>query len=153
SWHRCGDALYLNGAEIAVFEQIADQPASACGDNDGIRLGERLQTGREVRCFADDRLLLRRALADQIADDDEPRGNAGARSQLDGFGTETADSIDQTQRGSDGPLAAVFRCSRITKIGQDTVARVLPDKAVEPADRVRDALVVSADHFAQILRV
>src|SRR5215472_14946433 len=40
--NRTGDTLHLDGAEILVLEQIADQPASARGDDDGIRLGQRL---------------------------------------------------------------------------------------------------------------
>ena len=73
------------GAEIAVFEQAADPPSRARGDDDLVRLGQGLQAGGEVRRFADDRLLLRRALADQIADDDQPGGDADARLQLDGL--------------------------------------------------------------------
>jgi len=57
--HGLGDALDLNGAQITVFEEIADQPARPSSDDDGIRLGQGLQTGGEVRRLADDRLLLR----------------------------------------------------------------------------------------------
>ncbi len=82
SRHRRGDALHLDGAEIAVLEEIADQPARACGDDDRVRLGQGLQTGGEVRRFADDRLFLRRAFADQIADDHQPGGDPDARLEL-----------------------------------------------------------------------
>ncbi len=37
--HRPGDALDLDGAEIAVLEKIADQSARARGDDDRVRLG------------------------------------------------------------------------------------------------------------------
>ena len=47
--HRRGDALDLDGAEIAVLEEIADQPARARGDDDRVRLGQGLQPGGEVR--------------------------------------------------------------------------------------------------------
>jgi hypothetical protein len=53
-----------------------------------------LQSGGEVRRFADDRLLLRRAFADQIADDDQPGGDPDPRLQLDRFDIEPADSVD-----------------------------------------------------------
>jgi hypothetical protein len=66
--HWPGDALNFDDVEILVFEQIADQPARARSDDDSIRLRQGLQPGSEVRCLADDRLFLRRALADQIAD-------------------------------------------------------------------------------------
>ena len=41
-----------------------------------VRRSERLQPRREIRGLADDRLFLRRALADQIADDHQPGGDA-----------------------------------------------------------------------------
>ena len=44
-------------------------------------LGQRLQARGEVRRLADDRLLLRGALADQVADDDQAGGDADARRQ------------------------------------------------------------------------
>jgi hypothetical protein len=59
--HRRGDALDLYAAEIAVFEEIAEQAAGARGDDDSIPLGQGLQTGGEVRRLADDRLFLSRS--------------------------------------------------------------------------------------------
>ena len=40
--HRRGDALDFDGAEIAVFEKVADQPARAPGDDNSVRLGQGL---------------------------------------------------------------------------------------------------------------
>jgi len=42
-----------------------------------------LQPGGEVRRFTDNRLLLSRTLADQIADDHQPGGDPDARLKLD----------------------------------------------------------------------
>ncbi len=39
SRHRRGDAFHRDGAETAVLEEIADQPARARGDDDRVRLG------------------------------------------------------------------------------------------------------------------
>jgi hypothetical protein len=39
SWHRGGEPLDLEGTEIAVLEEIADEPVRVCGDHDSIRLG------------------------------------------------------------------------------------------------------------------
>ena len=50
--YRFADALDLDSAEIAVLEEIADQPVRVCGDDDGVRLGQGLQPGGEVRRFA-----------------------------------------------------------------------------------------------------
>ena len=68
---RLGEALEALRAEVGQLEQPADQPARRLADHDAARLGERLQPGREVRRLADHRLLLRRALADQLADHDQ----------------------------------------------------------------------------------
>src|SRR5215831_2642456 len=96
--HGAGDALHFDGTEIVILEEIADQPTRARGNDDGVRLGQGLQPRGEVRCFADDRLLLRRALADQIADDHEPGGDADARLELDGPDIEATDGIDDAER-------------------------------------------------------
>ena len=108
SRHRRGDALDLDGAEIAVLEEIADQPARARGDDDRVRLGQGLQPGGEVRRFADDRLLLRRAFADQIADDHQPSGDPDARLELDGSDIQTSDGVDDIQSGADRALGIVL---------------------------------------------
>jgi hypothetical protein len=54
SAHRPGDAPYLDDAEVAVVEEIADQPTGARGDDNSVRLGQALQTGGDVRRFAND---------------------------------------------------------------------------------------------------
>jgi len=64
--HRGGDALDLDGAEIAILEEIADQPARARGDDHRIRLGQGLEAGGEVRRLADDIVL------DNLAAHDKP---------------------------------------------------------------------------------
>src|SRR5215469_1472623 len=53
-WHRLGDALHLDGAEIAIFEKISDQPARARSYEDRVWFCQSLQTGGKVRRFADD---------------------------------------------------------------------------------------------------
>jgi hypothetical protein len=61
--YRRVDALDVDGAEIGVFEQIADQSSRTGGDDDRIRLGQALQPRSQVRRFTDDGLLLGRAFA------------------------------------------------------------------------------------------
>src|SRR5436309_13699193 len=60
-------------------------------------------SGFVLRRFADDRLFLRRPLADQIADDHQSGGDPDARLQLDGFDIEATDGVDQTQPRPDRP--------------------------------------------------
>ena len=151
--HRRGNTLDLDGAEIANLEEIADQPARARGDNDGIWLGQGLQTGGEVRRFADNRLLLRRALADQIADDDQPGGDPDARLELDGFDIQAPDRIDDAEPRADCPLGIVLMRPRVTEIDQHAVAHVFGDKAVEAGDDRGDRTVIGGDDLAQILGI
>jgi hypothetical protein len=87
----------LDDAEIAVLEEIADQPARARGDDDRVRLGQGLQTGGKVWRFADDGLLPRRACADQIADDHQSGCDPDTRLEFDGFDVEATDSVDGAQ--------------------------------------------------------
>ena len=153
SRHRLGDALDLDGAEIAVVEQIADQPPRARGDHDSVRLGQRLQPGGEVRRLADDRLLLRRALADQIADDHEPGGDADPRLELGGFDVEAADSVDRRPARRGPPARRRPHALADSRNRRDAVAHIFGDKAVEPGDHLGDGAVIGADDLAQILRI
>ena len=75
---RLGEALDRLPAEVAQPEQVADEAAGGAGEDDLPGFRKSLQARREVGGLAGDRLLLRRALADQIADHDKPGGNADA---------------------------------------------------------------------------
>jgi len=142
SRHRHSDTLDLNGPDIPVFEKIADQPARARGNDNSVRLGQRLKTGGEVRRLANDGLLLGRACANQIAYDHEPGSDADARLELDRFDVKTADGVDQTQPGSDGPLRVIFMRPRIAKIGQHAVAHEFGNKTVKASDDIGDSTLI-----------
>ena len=129
------------------------RPARGCGDDDRVRLGQGLQPGGEVRRLADDRLLLRRTLADQIADDHQPGGDADPRFECGGFDIEASDSVDDVQPRPDRPLGIVLMRARVAEIDENAVAHVLGDEAIEHGDDLGDRAVISADQLAQILRV
>ena len=112
-----------------------------------------MQPGGEVRRFTDDRLLLRRAFADQIADDHQPGGDPDAGLKLDGFDIEATDRVDDAQPRPDRPLGIVLMRARIAEIDQDTVAHVLGDKPIEPGDDISDSAVIRGDHVTQILGI
>ena len=78
---RLGEALEALRAEVGQLEQPADQPARRLADDHAARRRERLQPRREVRRLADHGLLLRRALADQLADHDQAGRDADPRRQ------------------------------------------------------------------------
>ena len=97
---RLGEALQAVQAEVGQLEQAADQPARRLADHDAAWLGQRLQPGREVRRLADYRLLLCRALADQLADHDQAGGDAdpGRQRLACGRGRPTAAAIASPAR-------------------------------------------------------
>ena len=74
--HGCGEALEAVDAEVGVLEQAAEQAPGGRVDDHAARLGQGLEAGGEVRGLADHRLLLRRTLADQVADHDQPGRDA-----------------------------------------------------------------------------
>src|SRR6516164_11839316 len=80
--YRPGDALEVPVPEVLQLKQIAEKPSRALGDDDHIRLGDALQARREIRRFTDDAALLRVPRSDdEVADDDQPGGNANASLQ------------------------------------------------------------------------
>ena len=149
------EALQLPRAEIAQGEQAADQAPGALGDHHLAGAGEGLQARREVRRVADDRLLPRAALADQVAHDDEPGRDpdpgrervAGRRSGASA--TERAAS----EPGPDRALGRVLVRPGPAEVGEHAVAHELRDVALEARDLARDRVLVGADELAHLLGV
>ena len=133
---RLGEPLERLRAEIGKLEQFAPIKLSrALGDDDGVRLRQCLQPGGEIGRFADDRLLLRRARADQIADHHQPGRDSDPQLQLSRR-LQFADGIHQRQAGSDRLLRVVLVRLRIAEIDEHAIAHVFGDEAVEAAYRL-----------------
>ena len=145
SRYRRGDALELDLAEIAVFEEIAGQSPGTRGDHDRIGLGQGLQARGEIGRIAGDIVL-----DDLAADDNQPGGNPHARVELFGL-IEPRNPIDQRQPASRSTLGIVLVRLRISEINQDPVAHVAGDKPAKALDNLCDAAMVGADDPAQIL--
>jgi hypothetical protein len=105
----------------------------------------------EVRRFADDRLLLRRAFADQIADDDQSCGDPNARLQCDGI--KATDSADHAEPRPHRPLRIVLMGARVAEIHEHAIAHVLGDKPLEASDDIGDGAVIGGNNLAQILGI
>jgi len=69
-------------SEVRQGEQLPDLPSCAAGNHQTARCRNPLQSRRKIGRLAHDRLLLRRALADQIADDHQPSGDADPNFKL-----------------------------------------------------------------------
>ena len=135
---RPGDALEVLRPEVLKLEQIAEQPARALGDDDRVRLGDRLQARREVRRLADDAALLRLPRSDQVADDDQPGRDPDPHVQRRaGRGDEFRRCLDDGEPGLHGALGVMFVGLRIAEIGEHAVAHVFGDETAVALDQRR----------------
>jgi hypothetical protein len=151
---RLGKALCRLPAEIGQPEQIADQAAGGAGEDDLPGLRQSLQACGEVGGLADHRLLLRRALADQIPDHDKPGGNADAGGKR--FGSTGLQARHRRCYFEPRPhraLGVVLVRLRIAEIGQYPVAHVFGDKIVIARDDTGNGVLIGADLLAQFLGV
>ena len=151
--HRPGDALEVLCPEVLKLEQIAEKSSRAFGDDHHVRLGDPLQARREVRRLADDAALLRLARSDQVADHDQPGGNADARLQRERAILSCGHRRDQLQPRPHGPLGVILVGLRIAEIDQHAVAHVLRDEPAEAVHGLRDALLIGRNDLAQVLGV
>src|ERR1700731_4724278 len=85
-------------------------PARSSGNDDAIRLGGK------VRRLADNRLFLRSAVADKIADDHQPGSDTDTRLKLDRPDIKAPDSVDRTKPRPHRPLGVVFVRLRVAEI-------------------------------------
>ncbi len=151
---RLGEALRYLPAEIGEPEQVADEAAGGAGEDDLPGFRQSLQARREVGGLADHRLLLRRALADQIADDDKPGGDADADGEpLRSTGLQARHRRCYFQPRPHRPLGVVLMRPRIAEIGQHPVAHEFGDKAVIARDDAGNGVLIGADLLAQFLGV
>jgi hypothetical protein len=151
---RLGEALDRLPAEVAQPEQVADQAAGGAGEDDLPGFRKSLQARREVGGLARDRLLLRRALADHIADDDKPGGDADADGEpLLAMGHQSRHCRFYFQPGPHRPLGVVLMRPRITEIGQHPVTHVFRDEPVIARDDAGNGVLIGADLLAQFLGV
>src|SRR5215467_11158805 len=132
---------------IFDLEQGADLPSRAIGDDERVWLRECLQPGGKVGRLANDPALLRRPRADQIADHDEPTGDAEPNIQRL-VRREPAYRVDDGEPGPYRPFGIVLMRLGIAEIDHHPVPHILGDKTGEPGDRISDRAVIDADEFA-----
>ncbi len=155
---RFGDALERVRAERLAGEDVADQIARRGADQDGIGAGEGLQARGEVGRVADHRLLARGALADRLADHDEPARDADAHGEAGpvaagDLGAERRQRVENREAGADRALGVLFLRVRVAEINQHAVAHEFGDVAVEMPDGFADRLLKGADHIAHVLGI
>jgi hypothetical protein len=148
----------LTACETLAGEDVADEIARGGADQNGIGGGEDLQAGGEVGRLADDGLLARRTLADRLADDHEPAGDADAHGAagaiaVSNIGTERRHRVEDRQPGANRALGILFLRIWVTEIDEHAVAHELGDVAVEAPDGVADRLPIAADHVAHVFGI
>jgi hypothetical protein len=98
---------------------------------------------------------LRRARADQIADHDQPGGDADPH--LEGIKaareTQAAHLLNQGQARPHSLAGLVFMSLGVAEVGEHTIAHVLGNKPLEAADGLSAGSVIGAEHIAIILGV
>ena len=142
----------LDRAEVTVLEQIANDLARFRPDHDSIGISECLQPRRQVWRVADDAALLRLAGADQVADDDQPSGNADASLQRD-RSLQRADRRDQLQPRSHGSLGVVLVGLGVAEVNQYAVTHILGNETSKAPHGLCNALLVGRNDLAEVFRV
>ena len=141
-------------SECLQFERPAQKPTSGLGDEHPSRLGQGLQTRRQIGCVADHGLFLRRSRSDEIADDDDAGRYADADLQrLTGGSFELPDDRRDFQPRPDGPFGVLFMGARKAEIGENAVAHEFRDEPVVARHRARTGVLVAADDFAHVLGI
>ena len=153
--HRARHPLQRRGLQLVELEPAPEEASRGLGDHHGARLRDLLQAGREVRRLAGDRLLLRGALADEVADHHEAGGDPGAASERPAAirRLQPADGGVHGQRRPDCPLRLVLMRPRPAEIGEHAVAHELRDVPLEARDLARRRVLECLQHPVRLLGV
>ena len=149
---RPGDPLEFLRPEVLQFKEVADKASRAPGDDDRIRRGDPLQACGQIRRLANDPAFLGFPGANKITDNDQARRDPDAHLERI-LGAQLADRFDERQPRPHRALGVILMRARIAEIDQHPIAHVLGHEAVEPGDRLSDALVIGADHGTHVLGV
>jgi hypothetical protein len=149
---RLWKAFHLDGAKIAVFEEIAEELPRLRSDHDRVGFAKSLQPSGEVRRLAHDAAFLPFAGGDQIANDDMPGANADANPQWLGL-LELPDSVDERKTGSHCLLRIVLVRLRVAEIHQHAIAHVFGDKAAEMGDPIGNTPMIRSNDLTQVLGI
>ena len=154
SLHRACNALQVLVPQILQFEQIADEPACAFGNDDHARRRDRLQPRGQVRRLADDAALLRFPRSDQVADHDQPGRDSNPNLQRRALRCdELRHRVDQREPGLHGALSVMLVCLGVAEIDQHTVAHILGNEPAILLDQCCAAAVIGADDGPQVLGI
>ena len=109
---RAVEALERVISQIVQLEEPAQQPPRVLRNRDLAWRRQRLEARGKVGRLADDRLLLRRALADQLADDNQPRGDPDPRRKRFTAGVASRATAAVTASPARTARSAASSCAR-----------------------------------------
>ena len=152
--HRFGKPLELMGPNILKVEGFADQQACCGADHHLARRRHFQQTGRQIRRLPGHCVLLRRGLADNVADHHLSRSDADAgRKRLAVLGLQVGYRVYRGHARPHRPLRLVLVGTRPAEEGEHPVAEKLGDVAFVPGDSAGRRVLIAAHHLAQVFRV
>jgi hypothetical protein len=130
----------VTGPSRLELERAAEEPPCRLGDHHAARLGECLQSRRQIRRVAHDCLFLRRALSDDVADHDNACRDADTDFQgLVGARFELGNNGGNVEAGPDRPLGVFLMGPRKAKIGQHAIAHEFGDEPIVTRDHAQQA--------------
>ncbi len=151
---RPGETFHGVPAQLPQAELVADEAPGRRRDNDAAHFGEALQPRGQIGCVADDRLLLRRAFAHEIADDDKAGRDANAHCELFArAGLQAGDDFGDFEACMDGPRRVVLMRARKAEIREDPIAEEFGDKTVIAGHHAGTGVLIGADDMAHVLRI
>ena len=122
-------------------------------DHNGVRLGQFLQPGGEVRRLADHRRVVGHVRAQQLADQHDARGDADAHPERFRHLAGSVDAERQFQPCADGTLRIILAGKGISEVGENTVALIAGDPASRRLDERGRMGLIDHEHITQILGV
>ena len=152
--HRIVNSCDRQSAEITIVKQAAQQAARIVCYHNRVRFGGPLQPCRKISRLTNDRLLLGRALTEEIADHDEARRDADTHLQRGRLARiELGHGLDQGEARAHRLFGVLLMRLRVTEIGQYAVAEILRDKAAGAGDYLGATAVIAAHDVVQLLRI
>src|SRR5580658_7822079 len=129
------DAFEAPRAHRAALELRGGQPPRAVGDHERPGTRELLDAGRDIGDLAGDGDMGCLAAADDAADQHGTGGDADPDAKRDlGIGGAPVERREDRQPGADGARRLILMGGGISEIGENAIALVLRNEAVEETD-------------------
>ena len=156
--YRARHALQCRGTQVHAYKSVSDQMTRFGGNHHGVRIGRRLQAGREIQGLANQPVFLSRAPPRGIARDHQPRRDSHPNRQLDVRSGERHRpkllyGLHDAKARTHSPLRVVFVRHRIAEVGENAVTEILSDATTKVLDDRGGSGQIAPDEPPEVLRV